>query len=45
MDTSRRWLAHGAGGTSMVGPASLADARRQLAASADIVLFPVLEVR
>ncbi len=45
MDASRRWLAHGPGATSMVGPAPLADARRQLAASGDVTLFPVLEVR
>ncbi len=45
MDASRRWLAHGAGGTSMVGPVPLADARRQLTTSSDITLFPVLEMR
>jgi homoserine dehydrogenase len=45
MDASRRWLAHGAGGTSMVGPVPLEDARRQLASDSDITLFPVLEMR
>jgi hypothetical protein len=45
MDTSRRWLAHGAGGTSIVGPMALEDARRQLATDSHIALFPVLEMR
>jgi homoserine dehydrogenase len=52
LDEVRSWLAVGPGEPSLVGPASLEDARRHLgrsrpdlAASADTVLVPVLEAR